>query len=277
MKSLKTKKEGALNIFSKSFKDYKLLFSVFWRDLLFILFLLIILAAYTVSIMKYLPQNPGFTQQSIMFASEEAIDALNSSLNMFLNVFWVSSIISVLLILAAFSVIKESVWTKIVGQKFSFKQLWKVLSLNLIMYIISGLITFVFVISSGFLMQTLAKGGAGIYTLQSIAIFVLIILTPIILQLINFSSYSFAGKRKFFRSIVDAFKSFSKIHKMLLPYLLLILVFTVFGLLGNLLLYLVANNPFLSVFFSIIVLLILIAFISWQKIYSYLVFEKVYR
>jgi hypothetical protein len=274
---MKKEKTGIFKELKESVIDYKRLLKTFSKDLILVLFIFSAYLLYTILIIKSMPKNPGLTQESIMFASKETIDAAAASLQAFYNMFIVLSVAGVLLILLALNFTKEWVWSGFKKQKVSYRAQPKFLGVNIIIYSVCALIAFAMMFLSGVLMQTLALSGFPLGFLQFIAILILIIIAPVILQIINFSSYDFIAKRRFFSALISPFKSFSKTKHLLLPYLFILVVFTVIGLIGNLIVIHSKTNPIIYLIATLIVILIFILLVSWQKIYSFIVFERVYK
>lgn len=252
----------------KSFLDYKLLLTTAGKDAIFFSFFSLSFILYYFIISKSIPADPGFDAQTIFQASPQIIAATTSALNTFYTIFVISTIIGITLILSAFIFIKEWVWTGIGKTKMSYKDLPKFLGLNLVIYTIVTLFVIGVMILAGMLMQKMAVSGFALISLQALAILILIIIIPLSMQLINYSSYTFIKKRKFLISIIEPFKSFSKVGKLWLPYAAILLVLSVSGFLSNYL------TSFANTFLSIIGLTILLLFMAWQRIYSYNLFES---
>jgi hypothetical protein len=204
------------------------------------------------------------------------LDSATASFQRFYALFIVSSVTGSLLILISLTFAKDWIWSGFNKRKPELKSIHKLMGVNIIIYSIASVISISFILLSGFLMQWLSNKGVSLTVLQVIAIAVLLMLSPIVLQLLNFSSYAYSRKREFVSPIAESFKSFRKIKSLLLPYLFIAASFTAIGLLANLVFFLAANSS-ASMIFSMLFLLLLILFISWQKCYSFIVFERVYK
>lgn len=258
-----------------SFTDYKRLFYTYLKDLALIAFIILLVILYMITLKITMPPDPGLDKTTIMFASTETLNALTASLQTFYYTLIASSIIGIILILLAINFTKEWVWSGFKKQKINLKSQPKFLGVNLVIYAVTaGIITGVMFLT-GILLQKLAETNTSIMIIQIIALLILIIITPLTLQLLNFSGYDFAKKKEFLSAVISPFKSFSKIKHLLLPYLFIFLVFLAVALFGNII-YLGSSN-LTEMIISFIVILIFILFMSWQKVYSFLVFERVYK
>ncbi len=270
---MKTKKSrsGVILTLKDSFQDYPSLFKVFYKDLILVGGVILTVLLYMFIIKIALPKDPGFNPNTLMSASQQSLDSAISSLQAFYATFIIASIIGVFLLFAIITIMTEWTWSGMNSQKPSFSKAPKFFSVLLIIYIIAAILGLGVFLSSGFLLQKMAEGGVSFTMLQISSFIVLIILIPILLQIINFSNYTFSKTKRFGASIIEPFKSFSKITKLLLPYLFTLLVFIITGTIANILILIG------SWVISVIVLLIFILFMSWQKLYSFKVFEQVYK
>lgn len=274
----KQKDFSLLDELVKSVKDHKILLKTYLKDLALVMFLFFIVLSYFIILYGIVPQNPGFTKENLFSASQSSLESATADFERFYAIFIFLSILGSALILSSLSFVKLWQWGTFKKEKISgYKNHLIFFPITILIYLIAFSILAFSILSSGFFMQKLADIGASMGILQILALLVLVVFVPLTLHLINFSNYTFVKNKKFMPSLIEPFKSLGKIKHLLLPYLFIILVFVIIGLFGNLVYYYLLTSYSSKLIFSLFYLLFFILLISWEKIYSFIVFERIYK
>lgn len=183
-------------------------FKTFLLDLLFYLSLIASFFIFT-----FILKNVLSGIQNIDFANilTENIEIANSNL-LILKVVFAKMLLTILLllvlILASFTLFKGLIWAKLLKKKFSLKYFWKTLLMNFLFF------SFFILLFSYSILES-----------KKILAFILVL----IFLHFTYLSYYFVTRREkheVFNSIINSAKFTLKVNKYILPYLVIIVLFT---------------------------------------------------
>jgi len=197
-------------------------------------------------------ENIDIVELQTSMSAEQAeltLQTLQSTITQFILL----TILLVLLILASYALFKGLIWTKILKKKFTWKYFRKFIALNLL-YVLFAVVVFILPV-----LLVLLGIKAGFWLL-----FLQIIIGIILIMYFYFRTISnilFAKTKK----ISSFFKSFEKgadkFKKLIIPLLYIVLIFMIISLISMIL------NIFPEIIVMIFSSILLLAFISWARIY----------
>ena len=181
--------------------------------------------------------------------AELSLQILQSTITKFIFL----TLLLILIILGVYALFKGLIWTKILKKKFTFKYFRKFIALNLL-YVLFAVVVFILPV-----LLVLLGIKAGFWLL-----FLQIIIGIILIMYFYFRTISnilFAKTKK----ISSFFKSFEKgadkFKKLIIPLLYIVLIFMIISLISMIL------NIFPEIIVMIFSSILLLAFISWARIY----------
>lgn len=263
--------------------DYKSFFKTIGKDFLSFVIIAIISLSYTLFLLSSAPTQPGWAQEdNIAKASTLEIQMMNQELSIYLIKFTLLTILLIFATLAILTLFKEWVWKDLTKEKHSIKNFFKFLSLNTIIYSIISIIVVIIGILAGSIILFLGKRFVPAPIILSISLLFMIPTIFLFFHFLNFSGYKFLKTRKFGNSIIETFKSFSKIKKLLAPYIIILIVILIFGIIVNILLQPeIVNTQYqikqTNIFLVILAYIIFFAVLAWEKVYSSYFFKRIYN
>ncbi|MBR9690823.1 hypothetical protein GOV08_04010 [Candidatus Woesearchaeota archaeon] len=258
-----------LDEFKNSFR--KELWPVFGKDILLFVSLFALLILNFLILTSIFPDAPGFTQETILQASQLEVENVTIQLQKFMITLFLLAIILSLIGVGILTVIKEWSWAGLLGKKPEFKDFFGFYALKLILLFIAGVIGYFALLITGFILQKLADIGMPVFIVGALTLLVIIFLVPTILHIINFATYDYLKKRKIVPSLKSVYNSFRKCPKLFWPHMIVGATFIVLGTISNQL-FNSTSNLLIG-----LGLLLFVFFISWQKVYFSLVFKRLYN
>jgi hypothetical protein len=160
----------------------------------------------------------------------------------------IAIVLYLIIIIFAWSFSRGLIYSKLLNKKFNNRFYWKFLSLNLVFYIPLLIISIAFV-----------------YVIKEIpqAIYILILVLLAIFYFLALSYISFVKNNKIFKAIGNALEfGFTKIHKMLIPLIFILIMFVIMSLLTALIIMNLSFSikPYVSLFIFLI-------YLAWLRIY----------
>lgn len=249
-----------LKLFLDSFKLKKNFLYIILYDLLFFI-IAILFVKFFGGIIGKMSSNVDLSivERVLISPSPAQTEILKATVNNVKMVIFGAMIaftLYLIIIIFIWSLSRGLIYTTLLNKKFDKKFYWKFLLLNLLFYIPLLILLFAF-----------------IYVIKELpqAIYALFLILLIAVYFLALSYISFVKIGKVFKAVGNALEfGFTKIHKMIIPLILIIIIFVIMSLItANIIKILsFAIQPYVS-------LLIFIIYLAWARIYFVKVVEKI--